>query len=142
MFRKRHISELERALRDENIDTRINPGRMFFLVLKEYGYDDFYDIDRFRVNTVGKWYGQNDLLRADIFISTCQIIDIENNLLVANIHPVDIANYGSYLKLSIEDDGSIKWRADIFYVFISKDMPIEEQECYSKYGLDGKLLNV
>lgn len=144
MFRKRHISELESALRDENIDTRINPGKMFFSILKKYGYDDFYDENRLKVNTISKWYGQDGLLRPDICVTSCQIIDIESNILVASIHPpVDIANYSSYLKLFTEDDGSIKWRVNIFYLFISKDGVFDEKhEFHSRYNLDGKLLNV
>lgn len=142
MFRKRHISELESALRDENIDTRINPGKMFFSILKKYGYDDFYDENRLKVNTISKWYGQDGLLRPDICVTSCQIVDIENNILVASIHPAIIANYGSYQKLLTEDDGSIKWRANIFYVFDSKGRFSGDHECYSKYNLDGMLLNV
>ncbi len=142
MFRKRHISELERALRDKNIDTRINPGRMFFSLLKEYRYDDFYDENRLKISTLNEWYGQDGLLKPDIQILSCKIMDIENNILVAGIYPAIIANYGSYQKLLTENDGSIKWRANIFYVFDSKGTFSGDHECYSKYNPDGMLLNV
>ncbi len=137
MFRKRHISELERALRDKGINVKIGPGALFFSILSQCGYNDAYDGDNFNIDVYCDDYSHVSLSDY-ISIMKCHITAAHDGRLAATVYPIYGMNDDRTMR-PFFDNGGIMWN---IFTFSPHSALKDSYECVSKYNLDGKLLNV